>query len=49
VLEEGRRVGAVGFRLYVVKENGPALQTYQRLGMKPSPYIVLEHFPALED
>ena len=42
ILEEGKRQGAVGFRLYAVDTNDPALATYERLGMKRTHYVVLE-------
>ncbi|MBC7529435.1 MAG: GNAT family N-acetyltransferase [Chthonomonadaceae bacterium] len=42
VVEEGKREGAVGFRLYAVAENEVALSTYKRLGMERTHYIVLE-------
>ena len=42
VIEEGKGAGAVGFRLYAVSDNEPALATYERLGMERTHYIVLE-------
>lgn len=35
----------VGLRLYVEKDNVAAQQTYQRMGMKPAGYFVLEQCP----
>jgi ribosomal protein S18 acetylase RimI-like enzyme len=35
----------VGLRLYVEHENHPARQTYQRLGMKQTGYVVMEKSP----
>jgi GNAT superfamily N-acetyltransferase len=34
---------AVGLRLYAMSENTVALNTYARLGMQPTGYVVLEH------
>jgi len=34
---------AVGLRLYVENHNHAALATYERLGMRPAGYLVLEH------
>ena len=42
VFQAGRAAGAVEFRLYAVATNEPALKTYRRLGMKQTPYIVME-------
>lgn len=42
IFQAGREAGAVEFRLYAVATNEPALETYRRLGMKPTPYIVME-------
>ncbi len=42
ILEEGKKAGAVGFRLYAVAENEPALATYDRLGLERTHYVVLE-------
>jgi GNAT superfamily N-acetyltransferase len=35
----------IGLRLYVEKENHPAQQTYLRLGMEWTPYLMLQKFP----
>lgn len=35
----------VGLRLYVEKENDKAQQTYQRLGMAWTSYLVMERYP----
>ena len=45
ILRAGREAGAVEFRLYAVATNEPALATYRSLGMKPTPYIVMETHP----
>ena len=45
ILAAGRDAGAVEFRLYAVAENEPALKTYRQVGMKPTPYIVMEYVP----
>jgi GNAT superfamily N-acetyltransferase len=45
VTQEGLRSGAIGFRLYAVADNALALNAYQRLGLSPTHYIVLESFP----
>jgi GNAT superfamily N-acetyltransferase len=45
VVQEGKRSGAIGFRLYAVSDNTRALDTYRSLGLSPTHYIVLEHFP----
>ncbi len=45
VMQEGRRAGAIGFRLYAVSDNTRALDAYRRLGLSPTHYIVLECFP----
>ncbi|HEX8521992.1 MAG TPA: GNAT family N-acetyltransferase [Tepidisphaeraceae bacterium] len=37
-----RAAGAVGVRLYVEKENHSAQQTYERLGMKITDYLIAE-------
>jgi len=42
VVEEARRAGAVGVRLYVLRTNARALEAYGRLGMHDSGYVVLE-------
>ena len=42
IFAAGRDAGAVEFRLYAVATNEPALETYRRLGMKHTPYIVME-------
>jgi ribosomal protein S18 acetylase RimI-like enzyme len=43
VLASAKRQGDVaGIRLYVEKNNDPALQTYHRLGLKETHYHVLE-------
>ena len=38
-----RDEGAVGLRLYVELHNHAAQRTYERLGMRPAGYAVLEH------
>jgi GNAT superfamily N-acetyltransferase len=35
----------IGLRLYVEKNNLPGQATYARLGMEPTPYVVLERYP----
>lgn len=35
----------IGLRLYVENDNRPAHETYQRLGMRPAGYFVLEKYP----
>ena len=45
IFQAGRDAGAVEFRLYAVATNEPALETYRRLGMKHTPYIVMESIP----
>lgn len=35
----------IGLRLYVERENHNARQTYHRLGMEETPYLVLEQYP----
>ena len=42
VVEEARRAGAVGIRLYVFDGNRRAQEVYLRLGMKDGRYRVLE-------
>lgn len=42
VAQEARVAGAVGLRLYVEKENSAAQQTYARLGMAMTHYLVME-------
>ena len=37
--------GVVGLRLYVEQDNAAAQQTYQRLGMERTGYLVLERCP----
>jgi GNAT superfamily N-acetyltransferase len=37
-----KQAGACGLRLYVEKENAPAQQVYQRLGMADAGYLVFE-------
>ena len=45
ILKLGKAAGVVEYRLYAVKDNAPALATYQSLGMKFTPYIVMESHP----
>ena len=45
ILQAGQDAGAVEFRLYAVATNEPALATYRSLGMKHTPYIVMEFIP----
>ena len=45
IVKLGQKAGVVEYRLYAVKENAPALATYQSLGMKFTPYIVMEYCP----
>jgi ribosomal protein S18 acetylase RimI-like enzyme len=40
-----RDPGVIGLRLYVERENHAAQQTYQRLGMEWTSYLVLEKYP----
>lgn len=40
--KEARNAGAVSVRLYVEKENGVAQQTYARLGMDLTHYLVMD-------
>ena len=42
ITQAGQAAGAVEFRLYAVATNEPALATYRSLGMKHTPYIVME-------
>jgi GNAT superfamily N-acetyltransferase len=35
----------IGLRLYVEEENRPAQETYARLGLSPTTYRVMEHYP----
>ena len=35
----------IGLRLYMEQDNHAARQTYLRLGMKPTSYVVFEQFP----
>jgi ribosomal protein S18 acetylase RimI-like enzyme len=35
----------IGLRLYVERENHAALETYRRLGMEASGYVVFERYP----
>ena len=42
VVEEARRAGAVGVRLYVMESNARAREVYRRLGLAESGYRVLE-------
>jgi ribosomal protein S18 acetylase RimI-like enzyme len=35
----------IGLRLYVERENHAAQQTYERMGMEPTSYFVLERYP----
>jgi GNAT superfamily N-acetyltransferase len=37
--------GVIGIRLYMERDNAAARQTYLRVGMTPTPYVVLERFP----
>jgi GNAT superfamily N-acetyltransferase len=34
--------GVCGYRLYVERDNRRAQQTYQQLGMSPTPYVIFE-------
>lgn len=45
VVQSARTAGVVGLRLYVERENHVARKTYDRLGMGPTGYIVLERCP----
>jgi GNAT superfamily N-acetyltransferase len=42
LLEEARRAGACGLRLYVERENARAQRTYEHLGMQRSDYAMYE-------
>ncbi len=42
VLEKAREEGACGLRLYVDRENTPAMRIYEALGMKPTNYELYE-------
>jgi GNAT superfamily N-acetyltransferase len=35
----------IGLRLYVERDNHPAQETYRRLGLGPTGYLVLEQYP----
>lgn len=44
--QEARRAGnVIGLRLYVDQENHAAQQTYRKLGMGPSNYLLFERYP----
>jgi GNAT superfamily N-acetyltransferase len=40
-----RDPGVIGLRLYVERENKPAQETYLRMGMTWTDYLLLERFP----
>jgi len=42
VREAARKSGAAGIRLYVERENQKAQDTYRKLGMSMTPYLVME-------
>jgi GNAT superfamily N-acetyltransferase len=42
VQETAREQGAIGLRLYVERDNGPAQATYRSLGMRESQYLMFE-------
>ena len=45
VAEAQAQPDVVGLRLYVERDNQAAQQTYLRLGMSPTGYLVLEKYP----
>jgi ribosomal protein S18 acetylase RimI-like enzyme len=45
VLEEGEQAGVVGIRLYVHSENEAAQETYRRLGLSATHYLLMERVP----
>ncbi len=40
-----RDPAVIGIRLYVEQDNHPAQQTYERLGLTPTDYLLLERYP----
>ena len=43
--EARRDPGVIGLRLYVEQDNAAAQQTYAKLGMKRTGYLILERYP----